>query len=142
MLAAAIAPFPLFAVGCAVTIRPSLGWDDMSTGAGLALAASYGVMLLLGVPADLILRRLGRRDAGSYVMVSIVVVWALLLALAWCEPSPPPPARWDASPFAGMRASDLLTSPFGIAVAAVSAIAASATAWLYWWIAVRPRTFD
>lgn len=142
MLAVAIAPFPLFAIFCLVVIRPSLGWDDMATGAGLALAASYGVMLLLGVPADLILRRLGRRDAASYAVVSIAMVWALLIVLAWCESPPPPPASGDNSSFAGITVTDLLTSPFGIVVAAASAIAASATACLYWWIAVRPRTLD
>ncbi len=70
-----VAPAPSFALMCLIFVRPRFGLHDCLIGGGLAIAGSYGFMLLAGMPTHFLLRRLQWQGWASYF-------WGFSLALA------------------------------------------------------------
>lgn len=134
-----LAPLPVFLLICVLAIRPSLGAGDMLFGLTLALAGSYGVMALVGLPADFLLRRMGMTSMAAYQSVAVVLVWVVLFTAALLEPASPTAGIGDHSPFAGASSLELLFSVFGFPIAGASAVAAAMTAGLFWVFAIRDR---
>jgi hypothetical protein len=97
-----VAPAPVFLLICLFLVRPSLGVADVLFGIGLALTASYGFMLLAGLPIHLILRRLRWQGWTHYVWAFLVGLLVVVVVLAWIEGTPPPPRPDDNSPFAAL----------------------------------------
>ena len=90
----------------------------------------YGIVLFVGVPAHLALRRLGRSDLKSYLMAATLGVAAVAVAIGLLELAiPVSPER---NPH-GMT----LASVFGITVVLVFEAFALIGAWIFWRVLIR-----
>ena len=95
--AALIAPLPILVL--VVLVRPSLGWADATYSGLMAVAASYGFMLVAGLPAHLILQRLGWKTWPHYLSGFLLALLIVVFLLTASE-GPPPELSPDDSPFA------------------------------------------
>ncbi|MBX9796057.1 hypothetical protein [Sphingomonas sp.] len=134
-----LAPLPLFLLAGFLALRPSFGANNIVVGLTTALAGSYGLMALVGLPAHFLLRRMGMTGIATYQFVAVFLVWAVLLASVLLEPEPAPPDVTDNGPFAGISSLELIFSAYGLAFAVASGAIAAVTAGLFWMLAVGPR---
>lgn len=133
-----LAPLPAFLL----TLLLAAGIRDPGSSVVLPVlisaAISYGAMLVLGLPADLILRRTGRIDLSWYLTIAPALLWMAMVVLSLGSAGEASRMPGDNSPFAMMSGLQMLFSPLGIPFQIAVAGVAALTAGIYWRIAVQP----